>query len=348
MPNPRYQDLSLAAQTGYAELLDQVRAQEVGRSIANLSGSFASKSVKGRRYWYYQYRDVGGGVRQLYVGPDDEDVRRLVEAAATKPLRALEPLCRSSIELGCAPILPKHFRIIRRLAEYGFFHAGGILVGTHAFLTLGNLLGIAWRDGARTLDLDLAHAGRNVSIALPANLRVDVKAAIDSLRMGFLPMTAMSGDATASFANPDDPELRIDLLTTRQRTSAPVRIDHLNVSLQPLKFIELILEHPVQGVALARDGAILVNVPRPERYAVHKLIVWAERDRTFSTKGTKDLAQAAGLIAYFLERRPEALLEAWRDLQQRGPGWRRRAARGLRALATLTPDLDLGPLSEPA
>ncbi len=31
--------------------------------------------------------------------------------------------------------------MIRRLSEYGFFRAGGVLVGTHAFLSYGNLLG---------------------------------------------------------------------------------------------------------------------------------------------------------------------------------------------------------------
>lgn len=84
---------------------------------------------------------------------------------------------------------PKHFRIVKRLADYQFFRAGGLLVGTHAFLALGNQLGVAWSNGARTLDLDFAHAGPggHVSVALPANLKANAHNALKSLEMGFLP-----------------------------------------------------------------------------------------------------------------------------------------------------------------
>ena len=35
----------------------------------------------------------------------------------------------AAIQLGCAAVAPKHFRVVKRLAEYGLFHAGGVLVG---------------------------------------------------------------------------------------------------------------------------------------------------------------------------------------------------------------------------
>jgi hypothetical protein len=35
---------------------------------------------------------------------------------------------------------------------------------------LGNLLGVRWLHGTATLDVDFAHAGRNLSVALPADL----------------------------------------------------------------------------------------------------------------------------------------------------------------------------------
>ena len=57
---------------------------------------------------------------------------------------ALGPLARSASVLGCTPVLPRHYRVIRRLADYGFFHAGGLLIGTHAFLAYGNMLGVRW------------------------------------------------------------------------------------------------------------------------------------------------------------------------------------------------------------
>jgi hypothetical protein len=32
--------------------------------------------------------------------------------------------------------------VINRLAEHGFFNAGGVLIGTHAFIAMGTMLGV--------------------------------------------------------------------------------------------------------------------------------------------------------------------------------------------------------------
>ena len=336
-----YEELSLTAQTAYAEVFDAARAIELRRAVGTLNGSFASKTVKGRTYWYFQYRDINGAVRQLYVGPDDEKVRGLVSNAPGGNARLLEPRARSALALGNQGILPRHFRIIRRLSEYGFFHAGGMLVGTHAFLAYGNLLGVRWLEGSRTQDIDFAHAGKNISIALPASIEVDTRAAIDSLKMGFLPASALSGAAGATFLNPKEPDLRIDFLTTRGRSDHPVRLPSLHVTAQPLRFIELLLEHPVQVALLGESGAVVVNVPAPARYAVHKLIVSTERESQFRTKANKDLLQAAALVSYMQDHMSEEIVKAWQDVDRRGPSWRKKASQGRAALRKLLPALHL-------
>jgi hypothetical protein len=110
----------------------------------------------------------------VYVGPNDERVRALVNGFERgRRHKPLAPAAQAALALGCTPTAPKHFRIIKRLADHGFFRAGGVLIGTHAFLAMSNLLGVRWSDGATTLDVDFAHAGRNVSMALPAKLRID-------------------------------------------------------------------------------------------------------------------------------------------------------------------------------
>jgi hypothetical protein len=339
-PSKRYEDLSLSAQTAYAELLESARVQDLHRSIANLSGSFAAKQIKGRKYWYYQYRDVDGSVRQIYVGPDAEEVRALMERAKEKPSRALEPLARSAIALGCARILPKHFRIIRRLSEYGFFHAGGVLIGTHAFLAHGNMLGVRWRDGAQTLDIDFAHAGKNISLALPTTIKVDVHKALQSLEMGFLPMASFDGHTGATYLNPAEPELRVDFVTPLNRAGEkPFNLPNLNVALQPLRFMEFALEHPTQAAVFHEEGAVIVNVPAPIRYALHKLLVWGEREEAFRTKAAKDLLQSAALISHLKEHRLIEIREAWTELLGRGKGWRKRAEEGVKALDKVAPEI---------
>jgi hypothetical protein len=341
----RYAELALSAQTAYAELFDQARAGELQRSIAHLHGSFASKSVKGRDYWYFAYRDIDGAVRQLYVGPDDERVRALIARFREHRARPLAPMARAAIALGCAATVPRQFRIVRRLAEYGFFGAGGVLIGTHAFVCLGNTLGIRFPDGAATLDVDFAHAGNNISVALPADVKIDVHKAIDSLEMGFLPITELQGGAGTTYLNPSDPELRLDFLTAMTRAShKPVHIANLNVALQPLKFMDFCLDGVYQAALLANDGAVVVNLPSPARFAIHKLIVYGERAGSFRAKANKDLLQAAALIEYLAIQRPDELRDAWRDALSRGPGWQKRARQGRGALARLEPAVPGGQL----
>jgi len=170
----RFNELSLTAQTAYAQLFDATLASELSRSVASLRGSFAKKTVKGRDYWYFQFTDLGGTLRQFYVGPDSDLLRPLVAESKKAKDQPLLPLARSALALGCTPVLARHFRVIRRLSEYGFFRSGGVLVGTHAFLAYGNLFGVRWGEASRTQDVDLAHA---------AQQRVDVVALLQHLAL---------------------------------------------------------------------------------------------------------------------------------------------------------------------
>jgi hypothetical protein len=337
----RYSELSLGAQTAYAELADQAQVLEMQHDLGRLTGSFHQKEIKGRQYWYFAYRDIDGGMRFTYVGPDSERVARLIERFHSEKPASLEGRAQAAMALGCTPVLPRHFRIIKRLGEYGFFRAGGLLIGTHAFVALGNLLGVRWGAADRTLDIDFAHAGKNVSVALPANIQVDVHKALASLEMGLLPISQFSGDVGAQYRNPRDPELRLDFVTsTTRKTGKPVRVPNLNIVLEPLKFMEFSLQDSTQGVLLSAEGASVVNLPAPARYAVHKLIVHVERPVKERVKATKDLQQAACLVSYFLDHRPEEFATAWADAMSRGPGWRKRAQMGRAALIKLAPDLD--------
>lgn len=337
----RFAELALSAQTAYAELFSQTQGFELDNALAGLVGAFHRRTLKNHDYWYFAYRDIDQKLRMVYVGPDNERVRALVERfKESRQDKPLAPPARMAIAAGCTPVAPKHFRIIRRLAEYGFFRAGGILIGTHAFLAMGNMLGVRWRDGAATLDVDFAHAGRNVSVALPADLKIDVHDALESLEMGLLPIAQFNGKAGVQYRNPQDQELRLDFVTSMTRAGKPVSMPDLNLVLEPLKFMEFLLEQPVQGCIFANPGACTVNLPAPERYAVHKLIIHGERPVAERAKATKDLLQAASLLSYFLESGQSAVFnKAWHDALGRGRGWQTRAIQGKKALLRIAPEL---------
>lgn len=342
MPD-RFTELPVAAQTAYAELAEETRAVEMQRALADLPGSFHRLERRGKGYWYYSYRDPGvPSARMIYVGPDTDAVRALTRETQAKPRRERTgPQARAAVALGCAPIVPVHFRIVRRLADYGLFRAGGVLVGTHAFLVLGNILGVRWREPSTTLDVDIAHSGRNLSVALPARLHVDVHGALESLSMGFLPLTELDGSIGTRYRSTRDASLRVDFLTTFDRSGRAVRIPELPVALEPLRFMDYLLEDTIQGCALGANASCTVNVPAPERFAVHKLVVFAERSRAERTKATKDLSQAAALASYFLEHNEiKPFNAAWRALIRRGRGWAQRGRKGKAALLKMAPELD--------
>ena len=337
---PLYHEFSLAAQTAFAGLGDAARQADLNRSITDLPGGFAKKTVSGKAYWYYQVKDADGKLRQSYVGPDDVTTQTLIQRHAD-PVRKLVRqqlvrMSRAAMELGCADIPLKHARVIARLADSGLFSAGGILVGTHAFLAYQNIFGVRWSAGAATLDLDFAHAGRNVSLALPENLKLDTAAAIDSLQMGFVP-----NQAHTSFRKADEPEFDLDFLTSRGRSGdKPVAVPRLNLTMQPLRFMELSLQDPMRATLIARSGPIVVNLPRPVRYALHKLLVYGERSQAQRTKARKDVAQAAALMDYLLTHDTEEIATMWTDVNNRGPGWRKRLKQGFETMNTLYPECD--------
>ena len=87
-------------------------------------------------------------------------------------------------------------------------------------------------------------AGRNVSIALPANIRLSVHDALTSLEMGLLPIQQFSGVAGAQYRNPADPELRLDLLTPATRASKTVLLEELGLALERIELMEFLWLEP--------------------------------------------------------------------------------------------------------
>jgi hypothetical protein len=328
--------------TPMSELSDILLAGEMMRDIGSLPGAFAKKTIKGRDYWYYQFTDLDGKSRQVYVGADSDRIRNMVGQTDSrcKDLH-VQQMISESIKAGCHTLPVKQFNIIRRLADYGFFAAGGVLAGTHAFNAIGNALGVKWAGSDSTMDVDFAHAGKNIAIALPSNIKPDLHSAIESLEMGFVPMSAFDGKHGASYVNPASKDERIDFLTSVTGLSvSPVFIKDLGVSLQPLKFMELSLGKVDRSIIISSAGtnAVVVNVPHPPIFAIHKLIVSVERGAG-NIKSVKDVMQAASIMDFYLDHDKSSLLDAWKDTADRGAGWSGRMKQGLERMKALHCDV---------
>lgn len=321
-----YTDLPLAAQTGYAQLLEAVTSRELRRTASSLSGTFSRKKVGGRTYWYYTYRLPGAGVQQAFVGPDSDRMQSLIHASSQAQSDDTVPLLiRSYLAMGGSAAPPQQTSLLRHMADAGFFRAGGVLVGTHAFLSYANVLGVRWAGHHQTGDVDLGWSDRSISIALPASPKADLHDALTTFESGFVPASIIGRGIGAACHSSKDPDFRVDFLTTLSRSGTRARpIEALNVTAQPLPFMEFSLEEPIQAAVFDRRGrVVLANVPPPARYAIHKLIVTEHRGVTHRAKIAKDLAQAASLVSWFAAHDPDALLEARKNALARGPSWRK-------------------------
>lgn len=333
-------EVSAVAQTQYANLAQAARQHDLQRSIADLPGGFVTKAIKGHDYWYYQYKLPDRTPQQIYIGPDDETTRALIGAhknpVAQRARKHLTDMCEAVTALGCYSVIPKHAKVLERLAQHGLFRAGGVLVGTHAYLSYQNRFGIRWTGGETTVDLDFAHPGKNISIAINEDLKIDVHGAIESLKMGFLPV-----NEGTRYVKDDEPDFDLDFLTCLHRGGdAPVQMPQLKLTLQPLRFMEFSMQDPAISVLVASSGPIVTNVPRPERYALAKLVLYPERMAgTQPEKASKDLLQAASLVDYLSQNEPDALQEAWAELLARGPTWRTLAKQGFNAMRQRYPNI---------
>lgn len=323
--------LPITLQTAYAELLEQLLTLDAHRTIGHLPGVFASKQVRGKTYWYFQYSAPGGTAKQAYVGPRSKELDALIdryerEKTELRGDRArLDQLC-SMLRAGAAVTDAGSARVIKALADSGVFKLGGVLAGTHAFVVLGNLLGVRWSGAhARTEDVDVAV----LEVAVP-ELEADVPKALESLGMGFLPVPGFSPkDPSTSFSVRGRP-LRVDLITTvRGKKTGPVRIPRFNAAAAPLAFVELLLED-AQPAAVINGGGILVRVPHPASLALHKLLVAPKRAAAFQAKRAKDISQAARLIEALEELRPGDLAASWTKASARG--WSRSLREGAELL----------------
>ena len=222
-------------------------------------------------------------------------------------------------------------RVIRSLADTGVFRNGGVLVGTHAFQAAGLMLGVCWTtETTRTTDVDLA-LERRVSIGIPI-VEADIPTALDSLQMGFYPVPRLNHKEPSTNFAIRKSQLRLDILTPKTAVSdSPVFIKRFNCAAEPLSYLSYLMESPVPSVLLDTTP-ILINIPQPVRYAMHKLIISQIRDVANDAKRPKDLYQSYQILSVLKESRPFDIQPAWQNLIERGPKWLKFAEAGLAAM----------------
>ena len=313
---------SLITNSAYLDLLRSLQDEQASL----LRGTPTREMRNGRAYWYDIYR-VGSSVRKSYIGEDTPELadrlqrtRELVhdrQARGRKRTELVRTL-RAGGMLGADASIGSLLSTLERL---GVFRLGGTLVGTQAFRLYEGELGIRipGDELAQTMDVDIAQFER-LSLALGDQVEEPLAAAFRTL--DFEPVPTLRNRAVWKWRQTRS-DLLVEFLTPSFRPEQDIRdLPALGVAAKSLHFLNFLIAGPIKAAALYRSG-VLVQVPRPERYAIHKLIV-ADRRRAGpgQIKSRKDRAQAALLIKTLAEDRPDELREAYADAMERGPQWR--------------------------
>ena len=333
-------DLSLIAQTTYAELLDLCHLQAFDAAFAEV-GTFSAKNVKGRRYWYFQPARRSAGtatISQRYVGPETDDLlQRIAQHRQVKrEQNAQREMVRALVHsYGLPAPLPAVGQAVEGLARSGVFRLRAVMVGNVAYQTYAAVLGVRLRGAlVQTADVDVSQF-LSVSLAIQDKTET-MKEILKAIDPTFREITALRRGATTQYMSSN--QLRVDILVPNQNADSdePLYLPALQTRAEPLRFLDFLIHEPVKAVLLHGSG-IAVTVPAPERFAVHKLIL-SRRRKSTRAKSEIDLEQAAVLLQVLVQKRPEELKRVWEEALQRGPTWRELLLAGAGQLPTSVQD----------
>ncbi len=336
----------LVAQTTYAELLERCEASYFSQAFAE-DGTFNSKAIKGRRYWYFQKSTAQGRV-QRYVGPETQELLERIkhhreQRDDEKERRALVSALTRAFGLP-APIAPIG-DLVAALARAGVFRLRSVLVGTVAYQSYPAILGTKLPNALlQTSDVDIAQfSSISVAVGDQTAPMLDILRGVDKTFREIPPLARHQH--TTSYIGKGG--LRVDFVTPNEgaNTDSPQNLPALQTDAQPLRYLDFLIHDPISAVMLYKSG-VLVLVPAPERFAVHKLILALERPPAV-TKRDKDVSQAEALILTLLEKRSDELRLAWDEAYGRGPRWRKLLLGGMTRLSSEARDLLLRTLQKP-
>ena len=306
--------------TLYADLAQNVTVDTLDRA------TISRRHVGGQRRLYADIRRSDSR-EQIYLGTTgDAEAERKAElykqGSADAKIRRKTVAILKSAGIGGPDIATG--QVIEALARGQLFDRGAVLIGTVAFQTFAPVVGAYLPVAAQmTQDADLA-ATRLAIQHLAKGVHVgDMLTNADET---FAPRFSQTDKLPRRFQSAKT-GLVVELLTTRGRSDGPVQIPSLGCAAIPLRFMEYLLEDPIEAVALYGPG-VRIKVPDPARYAVHKLIVHQVRNNPI--KAQKDLVQAKELIEVYRARDPAHLDDMIEDAARRGRTWAKLVRDGLK------------------
>lgn len=314
---------SRAAQVAYQDLL----RMHLDEAAAEIVGSVEERRRNGRTYLYDRFR-IGTEMKSRYLGEDSPELRdRLARAAdlkaASKERKTrMSRLARVLRAEGMIGTDRETGSLLLAFARAGVFRLGGTLIGTAAYALYQGELGVRFDSDelAQTGDIDFASFER-LSVALGDRVEEEPSDILRAMKFDAVPGVF---DQQIWKWRQSGGEALVEFLTPAFGDEGVKPLPALGVSAQALHYLNFLIAEPIHALALYRSG-VLVQIPRPERFAIHKLIVASRRQGgPDQAKARKDRAQAEYLIRILADDRPDDLAEAYEHARTQGPRWRER------------------------
>jgi len=315
--------LDSVTHTIFAELLERSIHFEAANVLGVAgSGSLIAKRIKGRKYWYIQ-KSEGREKRQLYIGPDTVPLQAWIAQVHEEREKnqvqqeELIRLCAMVVSGGVRRESAGFVKVLEILREAEVFRLGGVVIGTVAYRALGTTLGVEFDEAAlRTQDIDIAQEP-DLAVGLVHGTKFgSAGERLLGSDLGIQPIPALDPRSPSTSYSIRSRNLRVDFLVPAcgSQKSKTVFLPAFGLSATPLRFLEFLVESPIQTVVIG-SRPVLVNVPDPARFALHKIYSAIARPAAFQAKAAKDLRQASSLIEVLAEDRPDDLAWAWQALQ---------------------------------
>ena len=300
---------SPVSQTLYTQLLEEASVFNAVIFEQGVAGSPYLNHANGYAYWYWQVTGPDGKLKRLSLGRDTPETQALVErlkmrkAEASEAIVALRATTRAFVASGGMSMESAHFRIMEHLARAGLFRKGLVLVGSHAFTALGNLLGLRWGSQLKTSDMDFARA-LGISLALPGNAEpMDVLSTAQAFDPTFFAVPQLDHRQPSTAIICRKTRIKLDFLTVHAAAESdqPRYFPDLAIAATPLRYMDYLLGGLNRRGLVIGSYAFPINLPDPARFAVHKLIIAQLRRGEGDAKRQKDIRQGDELLAGMIE-----------------------------------------------
>lgn len=291
-------------QTLYSQLQEEASAYTVMIFDQGVVGSPYTHKAGGHDYIYWQIKRPDGSLWRTSLGRDTPELRTRVEELlqrkrmAAEAIDSLKIATKAYVASGGIAIEAAHFKVVETLARAGLFNKGIVLVGSHAFASIGNMLGVRWGSSLKTTDMDFDRP-TGIALAIPdSGDSINVPQAIKENDQTFFEIPKLNSRQPSTSMMSRKTRVKIDFLTTQKNgiDFAPRFYADLSIAAAPLRYMNYLANSESHRGLIIGTYPIPVNLPDPARFAIHKLVIAQERTLEKETKSAKDIRQASEVI----------------------------------------------------